>query len=51
MDYQSLWERLKQEMRYLLTQEVKSINPHIVLGYMGFLEETEEHKDEQSNKG
>ena len=51
MDYQAMWERLKQEISYLICNEVKSIDPHIVSGYMGFLEEIEEHKDEQDNKG
>ena len=51
MDYQALWERLRIEIQYLADQRVKSINPHIVLSYMLFLEEIERYKDEQSNKG
>ena len=45
MNHKQLWERLKEEMHYLINQEVKSIDPHIVLGYMGYLEEIEEAKD------
>ena len=50
MDYRTLWVRLREEMLYLINQEVKSIDPRIVLVYMGFLQEIEEHKDEQDNK-
>jgi len=51
MDHTALWVRLREEMLYLITHQVKSIDPHIILSYMTFLEEIEEQKDEQSNKG
>jgi len=50
MDHQAMWKRLYQEMTSLMLHGVKSIDPHIVLDYIGFLEEIEEHKDEQSDK-
>jgi len=50
MDHLALWVRLREEMLYLITQKVKSIDPHVVLSYMGFLQEIEEQKHEQSDK-
>lgn len=50
MNHQELWDRLREEMHYLINQQVKSIDLHIILGYMGFLEEIEEHKDKQGKE-
>jgi len=50
MDYEALWVRLREEMLYLITQEVKAIDPHIVLSFMQFMQQIEEQKSEQSSK-
>lgn len=50
MDYQAMWKRLIEEMDYLIIKEVRAIDPRIVLGYIGFLEEIERYKDEQGDK-
>ena len=45
MSHEDLWARLREEIYHLINQEVKSIDPRIVITYMGFLEEIEEVKD------
>jgi len=50
MDYQAMWKRLREELLYLTTRDVKALDPHVILAYMGFLLEIEEQKHEQSDK-
>ena len=45
MNYKELWTRLKNEVTYLCSQRVSSVNPYIILGYMSFLEEIERGKE------
>ena len=51
MSEQELWQRLRDEMEYLINQGVKSMDPRIVQGYMGFLEEIKRLKDGQERTG
>ena len=51
MDYQAMWKRLREELLFLTTREVRTTDPHITLAYMTFIQEIEEQKHEQSHKG
>ena len=46
MDYEHMWKRLKNEMRCLNQDGVTCFHPVIVLGYMDFLEQIEQEKEE-----
>lgn len=51
MDHKALWERLREELYFLCNNEVRVIDPRIILCYMGFLEEIKEAQDVSSDKG
>ncbi|MBA7569837.1 hypothetical protein ES708_11579 [subsurface metagenome] len=42
--YEKCWDRLVEELNYLSSQKVHSMDPQIVLGYMNFLLECERYK-------
>ena len=41
MDYQAMWEKLRVEFRFLRSNEVKAVDPTILIAYMSYIEEVE----------
>ena len=42
--YNRAWERLRRELRELRHQEVRSIDPEVILSFMGFIEQAEAYE-------
>lgn len=39
MDYEKMWKRLNQEVNFLIQQDVATIDPILLKGYMSFIEQ------------
>jgi len=49
-DYQKMWEKLRVEFRFLRSNEVKAVDPTILIAYMGYIEEIEILKEGEVEK-
>jgi len=47
MNYQTMWEWLQKELLCLAREGVETINPHLILGYMRFIQEIEEQRKDE----
>ena len=47
MNYERAWHRLIKEIEGLSSQQVRSLDPEVVLGYMGFIEQVETYEAKQ----
>ena len=45
MDYEKMWERLRNEMTDLMAKDVPTLAPAIALAYMEFIEQLEEKEE------
>lgn len=50
MDYEKMWQRLEDELRCLCMQGVKVVSARMVIGYMTFIRELEEHREKSGGE-
>ncbi len=51
MDYSKMWEVLRAQLYSLRSQEVKAVDPTIVIAYMGYIEEVEKLRNQVEGGG
>ena len=51
MNYQAMWEKLRVEFHFLRSNEVKAVDPSIVIAYMSYIEEIEKLRSQLPEEG
>lgn len=50
MDYQAMWNDLKEELKMLHQERVGVIDPIVVIAYMGYIEERQYYREQLEEK-